>query len=157
AGAVDHAVETEEEAFLCARAFLSYLPASVHGLSPRGKRIDHPDRREEALFAAIPRDRRKVYKMRPIIEAIVDRGSFFEMGQMYGRPLITGFARLDGLPIALLASDPYHYGGAWTAGACAKIVRFVDLAETFHLPVVYLCDCPGFLIGLDAERSATIR
>ena len=59
--------------------------------------------------------------------------------------------------MAILASDPYHYGGAWTADACAKIVRFVDLAETFHLPVVYLCDCPGFLIGLEAEKSATIR
>ena len=71
--------------------------------------------------------------------------------------MITGFARLDGLPVALLASDPFHYGGAWTAGACAKTIRFVDMAETFHLPVVYLCDCPGFLIGLEAERSATIR
>jgi len=79
------------------------------------------------------------------------------MGQMFGRSIITGFARLDGLPVALLASDPYHYGGAWTAQACAKITRFVDLAETFHLPLVYFCDCPGFLIGPDAERSATIR
>ena len=95
--------------------------------------------------------------MRPIIEALVDAGSFFEVGQMFGRSVITGLARLDGLPIALLASDPFHYGGAWTSAACAKIVRFVDLAETFHLPVVYLCDCPGFLIGLDAERAATIR
>jgi acetyl-CoA carboxylase carboxyltransferase component len=76
---------------------------------------------------------------------------------MFGRPMITGLARLDGLPVAILASDPYHYGGAWTADACAKTVRFVDLAETFHLPVVYLCDCPGFLIGLEAEKSATIR
>jgi len=105
----------------------------------------------------IPRDRRKVYKMRQIIDAVVDKGSFFEMGQMFGRPMITGFARVDGLPVAILASDPYHYGGAWTADACDKVVRFVDMAETFHLPVVYLCDCPGFLIGLEAEKSATIR
>jgi acetyl-CoA carboxylase carboxyltransferase component len=157
AGAVDHAVETEEEAFQCARRFLSYLPPSVHSVPPRGECSDPAERREEALFTAIPRDRRKVYKMRPIIEALVDKGSFFEMGQMFGRPIITGFARLAGLPVAVLASDPYHYGGAWTADACAKIVRFVDLAETFHLPIVYLCDCPGFLIGLEAEKSATIR
>jgi acetyl-CoA carboxylase carboxyltransferase component len=109
------------------------------------------------LFSVIPRDRRKVYKMRQIIDAVVDKGSFFELGQMFGRPIITGLARLDGLPVAILASDPYHYGGAWTADACAKTVRFVDMAETFHLPVVYLCDCPGFLIGLEAEKSATIR
>ena len=157
AGAVDHAVETEEEAFQCARRFLSYLPPSVYSVPARGERSDPADRREEMLFSAIPRDKRKVYKMRPIIEALVDKGSFFEMGQMYGRSIITGFARLAGLPVAVLASDPYHYGGAWTADACAKIVRFVDLAETFHLPVVYLCDCPGFLIGLEAEKSATIR
>jgi acetyl-CoA carboxylase carboxyltransferase component len=157
AGAVDHAVETEEEAFACARRFLSYLPASVHSLAERGERGDPAERREEMLFTAIPRDRRKVYKMRPILEAVVDKGSFFEMGQMFGRPIVTGFARLQGLPVAVMASDPYHYGGAWTADACAKIVRFVDLAETFHLPVVYLCDCPGFLIGLEAEKSATIR
>ncbi len=157
AGAVDHAVATEAEAFACARRFLTYLPPSVHSVSARGACSDPADRREEMLFSAIPRDRRTVYKMRPIVEAVVDTGSFFEMGQMFGRPIITGLARLRGLPVAILASDPYHYGGAWTADACAKIIRFVDMAETFHLPVVYLCDCPGFLIGLEAERSATIR
>jgi acetyl-CoA carboxylase carboxyltransferase component len=157
AGAVDHAVETEAEAFQCARRFLSYLPSSVHSVPARGERADAAGRREEMLFTVIPRDRRKVYKMRPIIDALVDKGSFFETGQMFGRSIITGLARLDGLPVAILASDPYHYGGAWTANACAKIVRFVDLAETFHLPVVYLCDCPGFLIGVEAEKSATIR
>ena len=157
AGAVDHAVDTVEEAFQCARRFLSYLPSSIHSVPARGERTDPTDRREEKLFSVIPRDRRKVYKMRQIVDAVVDKGSFFEMGQMFGRPIITGLARLDGLPVAILASDPYHYGGAWTADACMKTVRFVDMAETFHLPVVYLCDCPGFLIGLEAERAATIR
>jgi acetyl-CoA carboxylase carboxyltransferase component len=157
AGAVDHAVETEEEAFQCARRFLSYLPPSVYSVPERAERTDPVDRREEMLFSVIPRDRRKVYKMRSIVDAIVDKGTFFEVGQHFGRPIITGLARLDGLPVAILASDPYHYGGAWTADACAKTVRFVDLAETFHLPVVYLCDCPGFLIGREAEKSATIR
>lgn len=156
-GAVDHAVDSEEEAFAAARRFLSYLPSSVYEVSPRGRRTDDPDRREEMLFDVIPRDTRKVYKMRPIIEATVDSGSFFEMGQQFGRSIITGLARIDGLPVALMASDPYHYGGAWTADACQKIVRFVDMAETFHLPIVYLADCPGFHIGLDAEKAATIR
>ena len=106
---------------------------------------------------AVPRSRRQVYKMRPIIQTVVDKGSFFEMGQNFGRSVITGFARFDGRAVALLASDPYHYGGSWTADACQKVVRFIDLAETFHLPVVYLMDCPGFMIGLEAEKSATIR
>ena len=121
------------------------------------KADDDPERRDESLMDAIPKDRRKVYKVRPIIEALVDRGSFFEMGAMFGRSIVTGLARLDGRAVAVMASDPYFYGGSWTATACQKIVRFVDLAETFHLPVVYLMDCPGFLIGIEAERAATIR
>jgi acetyl-CoA carboxylase carboxyltransferase component len=157
AGAVDHATETEEEAFAAARRFLSYLPSSVHGLPPVIAATDDPDRRDENLLGVIPRDRRKVYKTRPIIETLMDRGSFFEMGRNFGRSVITGLARIDGKPVALMASDPYHYAGSWTADACAKVVRFVDLAETFHLPIVYLMDCPGFLIGLEAEKAATIR
>jgi len=157
AGAVDHAVDTEEEAFECARRFLSYLPGSVFDLPPRGPCDDDPDRSIDWLIEAIPRNIRKVYRMRPIVEAVVDSGSFFEMGRSYGRSVITGFARLDGWPVALMASDPYSYGGCWTAATCRKVTRFVDLAETFHLPVVYLVDCPGFQIGLDAERSGTIR
>ena len=156
-GAVDIAVATEDAAFVCARRFLSYLPASVYALPPVLPCADDPARADESLAKAIPRNRRQVYKMRPIIDSVVDRGSFFEMGANFGRSLITGLARLGGHPVLLLASDPYHYGGAWSAEACQKLVRQVDLAETFHLPVVYLMDCPGFMIGLDAERSATIR
>jgi acetyl-CoA carboxylase carboxyltransferase component len=156
-GAIDHAVDTEEEAIACARKFLSYLPSSVHELPPVLPSTDDPDRPVDKLMNAIPRNLRQVYKMRPIIETIFDEGSFFEMGQMYGRSIITGFARLNGKPVALMASDPYHYGGAWTSEACQKIVRFIDMAQTFHMPVVYLCDCPGFMIGLQAEESATIR
>src|SRR3954451_21962741 len=156
-GAVDHAVDTEEEAFSCTRRFLSYLPSSVFEVAPRAPRTDDPERRDEFLFDAIPRDRRKVYRMRPIVEAVVDKGSFFEMGRMFGRGIITGLARLDGLPVAVMTSDPFFYAGAWTADVCDKIIRFVDLADTFHLPVVYLCDCPGFHIGLEAEKAATIR
>lgn len=157
AGAIDDAVDTEDEAFARARRFLSYLPSSVHGVSPRGPRNDPTDRREERLFTTIPRDRNQPYKMRPVIQAVVDRESFFEMTPHFGRPVITGLARLDGLPVAVMAGDPFHMAGAWTADACQKVVRFVDLAETFHLPVVHLVDCPGFMIGLEAEKAATIR
>src|SRR5690242_5412040 len=157
AGAVDDAVDTEEEAFARARRFLSYLPPSIDELPPRGPQTDPPTRRAEWLLEAIPRDIRKPYKMRAIVEAVVDAGSFFEIGPLYGRSMITGLARLDGWPVALLASDPYFYGGAWAADTCQKVERFVDLAQTFHLPVVYLVDCPGFLIGAEAERTGTIK
>ncbi|HYF06379.1 MAG TPA: carboxyl transferase domain-containing protein, partial [Acetobacteraceae bacterium] len=156
-GAVDDAVDTEEEAFERARRFLSYLPSSIDELPPAARSLDSASRREEGLIRAIPRDPRRAYKVRPIIEAAVDRGTFFEMGHNFGRSVVTGLARLQGRPVAVLASDPVFHGGSWTADACAKVVRFVDLAETFHLPVVYLMDCPGFAVGLEAERTATIR
>ena len=156
-GAIDTAVDTEAEAFECVRRFLSYLPSSVHGVPPVLPCSDDTERADESLMKAVPRNRRQVYKMRPIVESVVDSGSFFEMGAMFGRSVITGLARLGGHPVAVMASDPYHYGGAWSADTCQKVVRFIDLAETFHLPVVYLMDCPGFMIGPEAERTATIR
>lgn len=156
-GAIDDEVASEHEAFERTRRFLAYLPSSVHELAARGAAADDPERREDWLIEAVPRDRRSVYKMRPIIEAVVDRDSFFEMGRMNGRSVITGLARLDGWPVALMAADPYIHGGCWTAGAAHKVVRFVDFAEAFHLPVVHLVDNPGFVIGSEAERAATIR
>jgi len=157
AGGVDHAVDTESEAFACARRFLSYLPSSVYELPPTLPCTDDPQRADEQLISAVPRHRRHVYKMRPIIESVVDNGSFFEVAQNFGRPVIVGLARLEGRAVMVLASDPYHYGGSWTADACQKVIRWVDFAETFHLPVVYLMDCPGFMVGLEAEKAATIR
>lgn len=157
AGAVDHAVDTEEEAFACARRFLSYLPSSVYELPPTLPCADSPERSDEALLNAVPRNRKQVYKMRPIVEQVVDKGSFFEVAKNFGKPIIVGLARLEGRAVMVLASDSFHYGGSWTADACQKVVRWVDFAETFHLPIIYLMDCPGFMIGLDAEKAATIR
>ena len=157
AGSVDEAVDTEEQAFESARSFLSYLPPSVDEVADRITSKDSVERREEELFSIVPHDPKQVYQMRNIIRAVVDLGSFFEMASLFGRSIITGFARLDGWPIALMASDPFFSGGAWTADTCEKICRFVDMAQTFHLPVVYLADCPGFAVGLEAEKAGTIR
>ena len=112
-GAVDTTMDTEDEAFDCSRSFLSYLPPSVHGLPPVIACDDDPSRADEMLMSVVPRDRRKVYKMRPIIDAVVDRGSFFDMGRNFGRSIIAGLARLGDHPVLLLASDPFHYSGAW--------------------------------------------
>ena len=156
-GAIDDMVATEAEAFDRARRFLSYLPANVDELPPRGPVTDDPGRRDERLASIVPREARRVYKMREVVESVVDRDSFFEMGRGWGRSIITGFARLDGWPVALFAEDPYVYGGAWTADASRKVARFIDVASTFHLPLVHLEDCPGFLIGKESEQAATIR
>jgi acetyl-CoA carboxylase carboxyltransferase component len=126
-------------------------------LSERTPTNDDAGRREASLLDTVPRDRRKVYRIRPIVEACVDRGSFFEIGKQWGRSVVTGLARLDGWPVAVLASDPFVYGGGWTADASHKVIRFVDFAETFHLPVVHFVDIPGFVIGVTGEKAATIR
>jgi len=157
AGAVDDVVESEAEAFARARRFLSYLPASVYELPERIAPTDDSARRDPWLIEAVPRDRRKVYDMRRILNAVVDKDSLFEMGRRYGGSVITALARLDGWPVAIMASDPYFYGGGWTADAAQKVARFVDLANTFHLPVVHLVDVPGFVIGVEAEKAGTIR
>jgi acetyl-CoA carboxylase carboxyltransferase component len=156
-GTVDDEAASEADAFARARKFLSYLPRSVDELPERAGAADDPGRQVPELIDVIPRDLRKVYKVRPIIDAVVDKGTFFEIGRLWGRSIITGFARFDGWPVALMVSDPYFHAGSWTADAAQKIRRFVDLAQMFHLPMVYLVDCPGFMIGLDAEKASAIR
>jgi len=156
-GSIDDEVDSEQAAFDRARQFLSYLPSHVDELPKRIACDDPPDRAETSLNAIVPRDPRKVYKMRRVIDAIVDRGSCFEIGRQWGKSIITCLARLNGVAIALFAEDPMIYGGAWTSDACRKLIRHLDLASTFHLPIVHLVDCPGFLIGKQSEESGTIR
>ena len=156
-GAIDDAVDSEDEAFAYAKAFLSYLPSNVDEAAPRTATDDPTDRRDEDLLSAVPREPRQVYKMRNIIHSVFDADSFFEIGRSWGKSIVTGFARLNGYPVAVFAEDPYQYGGAWTADACRKLVRLLDTASTFHLPVVHLEDCPGFLIGKESEENSTIR
>lgn len=157
AGGVDEVVDSEEEAFACAKRFLSYMPTSIHDLAERAAPTDDPERRDGWLIKAVPKERRRAYDMRAIIKSVFDAGSFTEMTRKFGASVITGLARLDGWPVAVMASDPFQYGGAWTTESNAKVERFVDLANTFHLPVVNLVDVPGFLIGRDAERAGTLR
>jgi acetyl-CoA carboxylase carboxyltransferase component len=156
-GAVDNEVASEDEAFEHIARFLSYLPSSVYEVPPRIEPADDPDRREEALLSIVPRDRRKLYNMRKVLDLVLDRGSFFEMGRYFGRPLITGLARIDGVPVGILANDPAHGAGSIDADASDKMARFVDLFDTFHLPVINFVDNPGFLVGEKAERAGTIR
>ena len=156
-GVIDNEVESEEEALSTIRRVLSYLPRNVWELPRRAPTADDPQRREEKLGTIIPRERRRAYKVRPLIDMVVDCGSFFEKGALWGRSLVTGFARADGWPIGVIANDPMHVGGAMTADAARKFESFVDLCDTFHLPIVSFTDQPGFAVGPRFEAEATIR
>jgi propionyl-CoA carboxylase beta chain len=105
----------------------------------------------------VPRDRRRPYDVRRLLTAVFDLASVLELGRSFAPSTVTALARLDGWPVAVLTSDPRHYGGGMTADGADKMARFVDLAETFRLPVIHLVDQPGFVIGTAAERAGTIR
>jgi acetyl-CoA carboxylase carboxyltransferase component len=156
-GVVDNVVADEPEAFAQIRRFLSYLPTNVWESAPRSVCEDDPDRCEEALLSLVPRNRRRVYDARKLVRFVVDEASFFELGSGYGRSQITALARLAGQPVGIWANDPRHYAGSMTADGARKVRRFVDLCDTFHLPIVAVVDEPGFMIGSEAEKSATIR
>lgn len=156
-GSVDMVVGSEHDAMSAIRTFLSYLPSSVWDSPPVVGAHDPTDRAEDELASIIPRHRRRPYDSRRLIALVVDEGTFFEIGRAWGRSVVTGIARLAGHPVAVLASDPMQWGGAMTADGADKLRRMVDLADTFHLPVVSFVDQPGFAIGTAAERAGTIR
>jgi acetyl-CoA carboxylase carboxyltransferase component len=154
-GSVERIVGSEQEAFGLIRQFLSYLPASVYQLPPVSPSTDPPERREERLLWAIPRNRRELYDIAPILDAIFDEGSVLRYAD-YGGGTLTALARLDGHPVGVIAADPLQGATMSVEGALA-ITRLVDLCETFHLPVVSLTDQAGVSIGSAAERRGSIR
>ena len=159
-GSVDNLAETEEEAAAMARRFLSYLPSSVYEAPPvlPPNPDDPPGRRDEELFALIPRARTTTFDIRKAIRLMADAGSFFEIGPLWGTDQVAGFVRFNGHPLGVIASDSQHAnGGALTADGCAKLTRHLDLCDLFHLPVLNLVDSPGFAVGLEHELAGTIR
>lgn len=156
-GGVDNLAEDEDDAVEQMRTVLGYLPQNVWELPARGDRSDPADRIVEELLKIIPENRRQPYKVDKMIEAIVDADSFFEVGPKWGRSVTTGFARMDGIPVGVVASNPRYLGGAIDARAAEKQIRFVDTCSTFHLPIVYFVDVPGFMVGTEAEKAGTLR
>jgi acetyl-CoA carboxylase carboxyltransferase component len=155
-GVVDVVVSSEQEAFSHIRRFLSYMPSNVYQMPPVQACDDPAERREEKLLSAVPRNRRQPVRIRPVMAAIFDADSVFELAH-YGGPVVTALARLDGHPVGVIASDPFVGGGVLTVEGADAMIRLVDLCQTFHLPVVVLTDQPGIAVGTHAERRATIR
>ncbi len=156
-GVVDNAAADEREVFAQVRRFLSYLPTNASERAPVIPCDDPPGRCEEELLSIVPRDRRRAYKMRRILQHVLDRDSLLEIAADYGRTQITALARVNGQPVGVIANDPYFYAGSMTADGAQKVRRFIDTCDTFGLPIVSFVDEPGFMIGPDAERAATIR
>lgn len=156
-GVVQNLATDEADAFDQIRRFLSYLPSSVHENAPRTACDDPADRCDESLLDIVPRDRRRTFDMRHILRAVVDTGSFFELGRRHGRGIITGLARLGGQSVGVIANDCRVYAGAMGAMEAQKTRRMIELCEVFHLPIVNFVDEPGFMIGPDSEAAGTIR
>jgi acetyl-CoA carboxylase carboxyltransferase component len=156
-GLVDNVATDEEDCLRQIKAFLSYLPSNVWEAPPRRTPCDDPYRRDEELLSIIPRNRRRTYDARRLVRHIVDRDSFFELTPFYGQSLITGLARIDGYPAGVLANNPNHVGGSMDGPASDKLTRFVDLCDTFHLPMVSFEDEPGYMVGPAAEAAGTLR
>lgn len=156
-GVVDNLAKDEEDAIRQIQQFLSYLPQNVYEVPPVVETHDPADRAEEALLDIVPRDRRKPFNMRKVIKLIFDKGSFFETGRKFGSGQIVGLARLNGYPVGVFGNDCHFYAGSMTAEGSQKVRRFIDMCNTFHLPIIALVDEPGFMIGLDSEKAATIR
>jgi acetyl-CoA carboxylase carboxyltransferase component len=157
-GVVDNAAEDEADALDQIKTFLSYLPSNVWQMPQRKLPLeDSPDRMEEDLASVIPKNVRRAYDMRHILKKVLDRGSIFEIGKYQGRSQITALARLNGYPVGILANDPAFYGGAFNYDVAEKFQRFIDMCDTFHLPIINFVDQPGFAIGEKSELYGTIR
>ena len=156
-GQVDNVADDEDDALDQIRRFISYLPNTVAEVAARIETGDPPDRRPEELLHIIPENRRRGYDARELIRLVVDNGEFFEMRRHYAGAIITAFARLDGYSVGVIGSDPMKLAGALDGDGADKYAHFVDLCDAFNLPVVIFLDMPGFMLGSDAERKATMR
>lgn len=156
-GTIDNAAASEQECLRLVADFLSYLPQNVWEMPPVAPCDDPVDRRDETLATIIPRNRRKPYDMRQLMRGVFDLDSIFEIQPSWGKGIVTGFARLAGRPVGVVANNPMVYAGAMDARSARKQAHFVELCDTFHIPLIYLVDQPGFLVGPQAEAAGTLR
>jgi acetyl-CoA carboxylase carboxyltransferase component len=147
-GVVDVLVGDERAAVAAARAALSLLA---------GRRVVGPTADQRVHRHLVPENRLRAYDVRPVIDTLLDEGSGVELRRDFGRGMLTVLGRLDGRPVGVLANNPLHLGGAIDADGADKATRFLRLCDARGLPVVSLCDTPGFMVGPDSEREGTVR
>ena len=156
-GVADLEVSGDEECITAIRTYLSFFPSSNLEKPPKREPSDPAGRRCEDLYDIVPANPRQAYDVRRVITSIVDDGEFFPMKQDWARSLVTGFARFGGRPAGIVANQPMFLGGAIDVNASDKAARFVWLCDAFHIPLVFLMDCPGFLVGSAVEKAGIIR
>jgi acetyl-CoA carboxylase carboxyltransferase component len=147
-GVVDLRAADDAEAVALARRYLSYFQGDAQPGTV-------PD--QELLRGLIPEQRKRVYDVRRVVETLFDEESVLELRNGFGAGMLTALARVDGRPLGVLANDPTHLGGAIDADGADKAARFLQLCDAFELPVLFLCDTPGFMVGPAAEQTATVR
>lgn len=146
-GLVDILTEDDTQAVAAARQVLSYF---------QGTTSDWDVVDERMLRHLVPEDRKRIYDPRKVIETLADVGSFLELGAAFGVGLITGFLRVQGRPMGVMLNNPHHLGGALDASASTKGARFMRLCNRFGLPILSLCDTPGFMVGPESERAGGV-
>ncbi|TPX30097.1 acetyl-CoA carboxylase [Synchytrium microbalum] len=156
-GTFDNEAISELECMNQIRQWLSYMPQNTSHLPPRAPPpVAIPS--QESLLTAIPKKQTRSYDPRTAyLSTILDPNSFFEIGRGWGQEISTGWGRIDGFVVGIIASDPRHGAGAMTHISSRKLSRFVQIADLFNIPIVSFVDQPGFAIGLKAESEATIR
>jgi acetyl-CoA carboxylase carboxyltransferase component len=147
-GVIDILAEDEAEATRAAQKYLSYFQGAVTEWQVRDQRL---------LRRAIPENRLRVYDIRNVIDLLADDGSVLEIRRDFGVGIVTAFIRIEGQPLGLIANNPKHLGGAIDAPAGDKAARFMQLCDAFDIPIVSLCDTPGFMVGPEAEKTAIVR
>ena len=157
AGTIHNAVDTEDEALQQIRQFLSYLPSNCWEAPPVLPADDPVDRCEEGLAQIVPQKRTQAYSMHRLLQMVIDRDSGFEIQPSHGKALITMLARLGGRSVGIIANNPMVYGGAMDAAAARKQIHFMEMCDTFHIPLVFFVDVPGFMVGEKAEKAGTLR
>jgi len=156
-GAVELAVADDAETVSAARRFLSYLPSNATAELPAQPCEDPVDRSCPELRELVPANLRRGYDVRKVVEAVADRGSVFELRPTNARNIVTALARLGGHPVGIVANQAGHLAGILDAGACRKGARFIGMCDAYGIPLVYLMDTPGFLVGMGAEESNLVR
>ena len=156
-GVADLEVASDEDCLTVVRKYLGYFPSSNQGKPPVVPSDDPVDRRCEDLYDIVPANPRQAYDVRKVIASIVDDGDFFPMKPDWAKNLVTGFARFGGSPVGIVANQPMVLGGALDVNAADKAARFVWLCDAFGIPLVFLMDCPGFLVGSAVEKQGIIR